>query len=168
MLGAVVLGLGAVLLLAGCGAGQITQTDTQVAAVNGAPANVGKLAIRNAEVIVPNGAGARGLPPGADAGVRMSIINQGTVADKLRSVRTGVASSVSVAGETTVAGENTLVLGPDKRPTPGSVHATVTLKGLKRQLWPGEMVRMTLTFRDAGPVTFDVPVVVPDQPGGGH
>ncbi|HET9118109.1 MAG TPA: hypothetical protein VFN75_08575, partial [Pseudonocardiaceae bacterium] len=42
----------AVLALVGCGAGQITQTDSQVAAVNGAYGNAGStIALRN--VLIP-------------------------------------------------------------------------------------------------------------------
>ncbi|MGH3882511.1 MAG: copper chaperone PCu(A)C, partial [Pseudonocardiaceae bacterium] len=37
----------AAVALAGCGAGQITQTDSQVAAVPGAYGDVGSIALRN-------------------------------------------------------------------------------------------------------------------------
>ena len=49
-----VAGLGIAALLVGCGAGQITQTDTQQSAVNGASGQVGAIAIRDAELQAPD------------------------------------------------------------------------------------------------------------------
>src|SRR5947199_1338771 len=52
----VVLAVGAVvgaLALAGCGAGQITQTSTQLSGVGGASANVGQIAVREAAFPFP-------------------------------------------------------------------------------------------------------------------
>ena len=72
-LGPVVAAVGAALLVTGCGAGQITQTDTQVAAINGTSAGVGTIAIRNAEVSYPetDGDGPAVYPPNSDAQTTM-------------------------------------------------------------------------------------------------
>lgn len=50
---AVALSATAALGLTACGAGQITQTATQIAAVNGGEATVGKIALRNVQLIYP-------------------------------------------------------------------------------------------------------------------
>jgi copper(I)-binding protein len=47
------LAAGAALVLSGCGAGQISQTASQVAAVNGNSANVGKVSLRNVRILLP-------------------------------------------------------------------------------------------------------------------
>ncbi|MGV9678974.1 hypothetical protein ACWDSJ_27145 [Nocardia sp. NPDC003482] len=44
---------GAMLALSGCGAGQISQTADQVAAVNGNSANIGKVALRDVRLLLP-------------------------------------------------------------------------------------------------------------------
>ncbi|WP_084523259.1 hypothetical protein [Nocardia inohanensis] len=47
------LAAGAVLALSGCGAGQISQTASQVAAVNGNAANVGNVSLRDVRFLLP-------------------------------------------------------------------------------------------------------------------
>ncbi len=70
-------------MLVGCGAGQIAQTDSQVAAVDGAFVNIGNsIALR--DVLIPeppNQAGA--YPAGSTVAVLLSIINQGDSADEI-------------------------------------------------------------------------------------
>lgn len=169
--GPVVAAFGAALLVAGCGAGQITQTDTQVAAINGTSAGVGTIAIRNAEVAYPesDGTSPAVYPPNSDAQTTMWLVNEGHDADELVSARTDAASNVAITGSRTVPGQRTLVLGPNEPATGDPVtgdpiRGALTLEGLTRQLRPGEMVEITLTFRDAGQVTFEMPVTVPDEP----
>ncbi|EHR63434.1 copper chaperone PCu(A)C [Saccharomonospora cyanea] len=168
--GPVVAAFGAALLVAGCGAGQITQTDTQVAAINGTSAEVGTIAIRNAEVShqVGGGADAAVYPPNSDARVTMWLVNEGFDADELVSARTDAASNVTITGSRAVPAQRTLVLGAED-PAAGEVtgnptKGTLTLEGLTRQLRPGQLIEITLTFRDAGRVTFEMPVTVPDEP----
>ncbi|WP_139320452.1 hypothetical protein [Saccharomonospora sp. CUA-673] len=52
MIGAGIAGIA--LLVAGCGAGQITQTDQQVGMVDGAAAEADTIFIRNAEIAYPD------------------------------------------------------------------------------------------------------------------
>ena len=83
----VVLAVGAVvgaLALAGCGAGQITQTSSQVSGVGGASANVGQIAIREAAfAFTGNGKTAVIYPPGGTAPLTMTVVNFGAQDDKL-------------------------------------------------------------------------------------
>nr|MBA3800679.1 hypothetical protein [Geodermatophilaceae bacterium] len=53
LLGAVAMA--AVATVSGCSAGQVTQTSTQVATVNGSSANIGQLALRDIRILYPSG-----------------------------------------------------------------------------------------------------------------
>jgi copper(I)-binding protein len=102
--------IGAVAL-AGCGAGQISQTADQVAAVNGANATAGSIAVRNALVEFDTAAtGAAIYPVGGSAPLQMSIVNTGAQPDRLLSASSPVASSVEIVGDAAVPGGQTLVV----------------------------------------------------------
>lgn len=115
--------------LAGCGAGQITQTSSQVAAVGGANVTVGAIAIRNAEIEFPEGtSGNNSYSTGASAPLRMVIVNSGGQADRLVSASSPVAQSVQVSsGAEIVAGRSLTVEGkpaPVATPTPTGAPST--------------------------------------------
>jgi copper(I)-binding protein len=214
VLGAGVLALGAALVLAGCGAGQITQTDTQQPAVNGTYAQVKTIVLRNVAVQYPT-SGA-GYPAGATPALTFTIVNQGAQDDALTSVTVDGAQA-TVGGSKDVVAGHSLVIGPDdavestneakptssvaptsssnppssptatksETNTPGSLTATstsevpstgpaatptqpdvvgkgtVTLPALKQPLWPGQVIKVTFVFKNAGPVTVDLPVAAP-------
>ncbi|KMS89000.1 hypothetical protein ACZ91_22810 [Streptomyces regensis] len=162
MIGAGMAGIA--LLVAGCGAGQITQTDTQEAAVNGASAEVKTIAIRNAEVAYPGDVQPAAYLEGDDADVVMSIVNTGEKADELLSVTSDVADDVTVSGTKSVPADTTVSVGPEEPQAGKQLHAEITLNGLKQQLRPGQDVMATLTFRDAGTVEVHLPVKVPEEP----
>ncbi|WP_019814714.1 copper chaperone PCu(A)C [Saccharomonospora saliphila] len=174
MVSSAVVAAGAALLVAGCAAGQITQTDTQVASINGARAEVGDIAVRNAELAYPSESGADLYRAGTDAGAQMWLVNEGLRGDRLVSIESDAASRVVVEGSRRVPAEGTLVLSRAESVPEQQVktNATLTFAGLTRQLRPGEQIEVTLTFREAGRVSFEMPVTVPDQPrtdpGGSH
>jgi copper(I)-binding protein len=115
------------LALAGCGAGQITQTSTQVAGVNGGSATVGSIAIRDAEFEYEETKTASVYTRGADAPLKMSISNTAATDDKLVSATSPVARSVKITGEAVVTAGQTLVVegGPAAAAAPtGSATAT--------------------------------------------
>jgi hypothetical protein len=97
------------LVLVSCAAGQIAQTDSQVAAVDGASGNVGNtIALRDVLIpYPPNPAGS--YPIGSTVPVPLSIINQGDSTDELIGVDSPVASQVLVEGTTQI---------PPARPSP--------------------------------------------------
>jgi copper(I)-binding protein len=184
-LGSGVLGLGAALVLAGCGAGQITQTDTQQAAVNGANASSasGAVAVRDASVVNRNGC-QQAYTAGSDASLKLTIANSGGTPDELVSVTSTGAASASVQGQQTIFARSSIEVGPVDEPesAPGSAsasptatpsqspttgaatdHATVVLQGLKAPLWPGQLLPVTFVFRDAGPLTVEMPIAAPTQ-----
>lgn len=94
------LGVGlAAVLVAGCGAGQIAQTDTQESAVNGANGMIGAIAIRNAQLAFPgNPQGV--FQPGSTARLIVTIVNTGLSDDTLTKLSSPAATSVRIDGST--------------------------------------------------------------------
>jgi copper(I)-binding protein len=172
------------LALAGCGAGQITQTNTQVSAVSGAQATVGAIAIRDAEFEYTATASASVYPTGGNAPIAMTVVNSAGTDDKLVSATSPVARSVRVTGTTVVpAGRVLLVEGvpaaaprvpastgrPTASPAPTTAAAAtdgaqIVLVGVNQEIRPGLTYPVTLTFQKAGTVTVDVPVGNPTTP----
>jgi copper(I)-binding protein len=225
VLGAGVLALGAALALAGCGAGQITQTDSQQPAVNGTYAQVKTIALRNAAVQYPTS--GVGYPAGAAPALTLTIVNQGAQDDSLVSVTTEGGGQGTIGGSKEIVAGHSLVIGPDDavestneaQPTssgaPSSTstpptatsstgtsstgtsstgtsstgtgtstatatsgvpssgpaatptapevvgRGTVTLAALAQPLWPGQVLKVTFVFKNAGPVTVELPVAAP-------
>lgn len=163
MLGRAVLGFGCAVLLTGCAAGQITQTDTMEVALNGTSADQDTIAIRNAEVSFPADQGSPVFQPGSDIDARMSIINEAAQPDRLLSAQSDAASEVTIEGQQEILADEVLML--DFQDVPDDVaQGELTLEGLTRTLRPGEEVDLTLTFQNAGEITFTVPMVTPDEP----
>ncbi|RSM41605.1 hypothetical protein DMA12_23580 [Amycolatopsis balhimycina DSM 5908] len=215
VLGAAALALGAALVLAGCGAGQITQTASQQAAVNGTHAQVKDIALRNAAVQYPTS--GPGYPAGATPALSLTIVNLGTQDDSLVSVTTEGGGQATIAGSKDIVAAHSLVIGPDNAvestnevqttspsaptsssgaptspatptgtssgtssstatstsevPPAGATatpaapevvgQGTVTLAALKQPLWPGQVIKVTFVFKNAGPITVELPVAAP-------
>jgi copper(I)-binding protein len=99
------------LALAGCGAGQITQTSNQQSAVGGANAGTGAVVVRDARIAFAEGTkGANVYNRGTDAPLEMSIVNSGAESDKLVSVTSPVAASVKISGEAELPGGQVLLV----------------------------------------------------------
>ncbi|WP_433557206.1 hypothetical protein ACQPWY_35880 [Pseudonocardia xinjiangensis] len=109
---AVVIGaMTAAVALAGCGAGQITQTDTQVASVNGANVRVGSISVRDATIEFSDVAkGDMVYPRGGSAPLQMSIVNAGPQGDRLVSVTSPVATSVQIVGPAEIPAGHVLLI----------------------------------------------------------
>lgn len=95
-----VLGLGLAAVLTGCGAGQITQTDVQQAAVNGASGTVGAMAVRNAQLAYPDNQDGT-YAPGSTAELVVTIVNTGQTDDQLVKITSPAAGSVTIDGSQT-------------------------------------------------------------------
>ncbi len=92
---ALVAGACAALALAGCSAGQLTQTSSQVAAVPGVNVNAGAIALRN--LVIPyNDPG--GYPAGSDAPLDVRIFNDGVTTIRLVGASADKAAAVSLVG----------------------------------------------------------------------
>ncbi|MEU6643221.1 copper chaperone PCu(A)C [Saccharomonospora sp. NPDC046836] len=164
MLGSAGLGLAVALLITGCGAGQITQTDTQEAAINGASAQAGTIAIRDAELAFPEGIQPPAYLQGSNAEVFMSIVNQGGRVDELVSASSDAATNVTIQGERSLPGGASLAISP-AAPTAGrQLHGEIVIEGLRRELRPGQTIVATLNFRDAGAVEVELPIMSPHEP----
>ena len=98
-----VLGIGAALLVSGCGAGQITQTDTQVPAVNGSMGTIKQIAVRDAQLAYPTG--KQYYAKGDTVAVLLTIANSGEASDKLTGVTSPQFSSGGqIIGDSTIPG----------------------------------------------------------------
>jgi len=89
-------GLVTALAVAGCSAGQNTQTDSVEPAVNGSQGQVGPIAIRNAQIAYPHDGT---YSAGASAPLILTIVNTGSKADELVEVTSEVAGNVTITGD---------------------------------------------------------------------
>lgn len=151
------LGLGAVVALAGCSAGQITETDTQVAAVNGGSGDAKQVAVRNATLTFPTGGAF--YRAGSSAPLELVVSNEGPD-DKLVQVSSPYAASAQVSGTSDLPSHTALhVTGPTPEPaTADQRKAQITLNGLKQDITPGVTVPVTFVFAKAGQITVQVPI----------
>jgi copper(I)-binding protein len=102
--------IGAVVL-AGCSAGQVTQTSRQVTAVDGANANAGPIAVRDALFVLPEHVQTGvAYPRGSSAPLELVIVNTGGAADELVSVTSPIAGNGVVSGKRDVPGGQKLVV----------------------------------------------------------
>jgi hypothetical protein len=161
----------AVLALAGCGAGLVTQTDNQVAAIDGASANLGGIAIRDVSIPYPqdlNGV----YPAGSDVPLQLTIVNQGNIPDTLVSVTTSAAGQVLLQGRTTIP-PGTSVTTPGETGSSATPTAPVSpldagllrimLSGTTRPLRAGQNINLTFVFQHAGKATLSVPMASPSE-----
>lgn len=154
------LGLGAVVALAGCSAGQVTETDTQVAAVNGGSGDVNGIAIRNATFTFPSP--ETRYVAGSSAPIQVVLTNEGPD-DKLVQVFSPYAASATLSGDTTLPSRTALhaTSGSEQLQqgeTPADRQVEITLNGFKQDITPGVTIPVTFVFEKAGQVTVQVPV----------
>jgi copper(I)-binding protein len=147
-----VVGVVLSLSIAGCAAGQISQTADQVAAIDGANGTVGQIGVRNALLATPTGAA---YPKGASVPLWIWLSNAGVQNDRLTSVTTPAATAVQINGAVTLTGNSLLDLT-------GS-NAKLTLTGLTATLGFGTSVPVTFVFATAGSLTINVPIQIPEQ-----
>ena len=154
----------AALALVGCGAGQIAQTDSQVAAVDGTFGNVGNsIALRN--VLIPYPPNQTGTyPVGAAVPVLFTIINQGDSADELVGVDSPVASQVVVEGTTQIPPGTTVTSTTGFRPIGSQPTSPLVVGELRVVLTTNHVVAagldipVTFQLAHAGKLTLSVPM----------
>ena len=103
------------LVLAGCGAGQISQTAQQQPTVDGQQAQVGPIAIRYAALEYPT---SGVYEKGSDARLRMVVVNTGDTADTLTSVRSNVAEDVTITQGSSRSATGSPLAAPSVSPSP--------------------------------------------------
>jgi len=160
-------GLAAAVVLSGCGAGQVSQTATQEAAVNGTSSNIGEIAVRNAHLRVDLTTDY--AQPGSEVElIFVASNNSPDVNDKLVSITSDVGT-VSLTGETALPASGTLVVGaPDGQITAlESVETTEAAKAkveLSKPITNGLTYNFTFKFERGGEGTFAVPVSAGESP----
>jgi copper(I)-binding protein len=115
-------GLVIMLVVAGCGAGQNTQTDSMPPAVNGAQGQAGPIAIRDARFAVPD----RGVyPAGTSAELVLTIVNTGPTDDELTEVTSPVADEVQISGDRILVARRAVQVTGGGAATPPSSSSSV-------------------------------------------
>ncbi len=159
LLAATLLGAAA-LVLSGCSAGAVTQTDTTVSSVVGSEGQVGQILLRN---ITMDPGSAVVVPAGATITLAGTLVNQGLGEDQLVSVTSPYASQVRSEGATTIPGNDATQMvgsqpGPVGPPSPTKPNGTVriTLAGVTQVLHAGPTYPVTFTFAKAGSITLPV------------
>jgi len=143
--------MAASLTLSGCAAGKYSQTAVQVAAIDGANATVGDIAVLNARLAPTEG---EDYPAGSDARLLLWISNDGLDADSLSGVSTTAAESVRIGGDPTLQGQTLTDFS-----TEAGTRLTVT--GFLQDQYYGVSIPVTFSFANAGTVTVNVPIEVP-------
>ena len=137
------LAAGAALALTGCSAGQISQTATQVAAVNGTRTDVGQIALRNLHIVYPAQGTEHNNSKGGKAIIALSIINDSpSVPDELTSITTdiGTVKITPAHGKPTLelAPQQTVVAAPESGPAAASATPATTAPGSEAKPTEGQ------------------------------
>jgi copper(I)-binding protein len=159
--------IGAVAL-AGCGAGQVSQTSVQQSAVDGNQAVINNVALRNVRIQALQTGDF--LRPGATVDLVLVVVNQSPdVTDKLVGITTDIGK-VTVTGDPTLPAGGTLFVGaPNGQNQKGvaavedadAVKATVALA---KPITNGLNYNFTFDFEKAGSVSVAVPISAPEGP----
>lgn len=183
-----------VLVLTGCGTGQIAETALKSPSINGVnvDSSDGSISLRDLSLPYP---GTEGYPAGGDAPVEVAIYNN---TDEAISVRVG--SAPVEAGQETLVGAGPVVLGadtltsaaptPERSPTPSPTAGAQTgrpalielparswarftadsaeplrVTELAEPLTAGRSVNLVFEFSDGSPaLTVPAPVTMPLSP----
>jgi len=158
------------LVLSGCGAGQISQTADQQAAVNGTSANAGSIALRNVHLQAVQTSDY--LEPGRAVDLMFVAANTSPdTDDKLLGITSDVGA-VSLAGSMAIPANTALVVGsPDGQAdvTPmGSGQTASTpseaILTLMKPITNGLTYDFTFEFDKAGKKTVAVPISAGNAP----
>ena len=161
---AAAVGLGVVVSISACGAGQVSQTATQAAAVNGATVRLGALTLADVQIIYPGTtAPAEVFTNGGPFQIAFYISNNDPVNDtKLVSI-TAPTGTITLDGDTTVPAGLVLRAGKPAGmiATQGQTPLEVTYTGAGKLVSPGLTVPLTFNFSTKGKassIVVDTPV----------
>jgi copper(I)-binding protein len=154
--------------LAGCGAGQVSQTAMQESAVDGNAAEINNVALRNVRIqALQTGAFLR---PGATVDLTLVVVNQSPDAtDKLVGITTDIGK-VTVTGNPTLPAGGVLFIGSPNGQNKKAVEAVEDADSVKatvalaKPITNGLNYNFTFDFEKAGSVTVAVPVSAPEGP----
>ncbi|MBO0856207.1 MAG: hypothetical protein J2P18_20850 [Nocardia sp.] len=170
------LAAGATLALSGCSAGQLSQTASQVPAINGNSATVGPVALRDVRILGTTTANYSNAK-GGKAVLGFSAVNQGSdQPDQLVSVTTDLgqvtvtpnnpqlAPGVTLlsagpnGGDQAAAGSTATPTATPTATATGAHPVLVEISGLTKDVQPGLTYGVTFNFQHAGSVQVQVPV----------
>ena len=153
--------------LSGCSAGQVAQTATQQAAVNGTSATVGNITLRN--VHLRAALTTDYVQPGREVELLFVASNGSPDSpDKLVSV-TSDLGTVTLSGDTSLPPNGVLVVGePDGQIAPlesaETAEAAKATIDLTKPITNGLTYNFTFTFQEAGRITVPVPISAGEAP----
>jgi hypothetical protein len=161
-------GLIGAVALAGCSAGQLTQTSSQESGVDGNQAVINNVALRNVRILAQQNTDF--LRPGTTVDLVLVVINQSPdVTDKLVDILTDIGK-VTVTGDPRLPAGGTLFVGTpngQNRKAVDAVEAADTAKAtvvLDKQITNGLNYNFTFDFEKAGSVSLAVPISAPEGP----
>ncbi len=145
------------LILTGCGAGQISQTATQEAAVNGTSATVKNIVLRNVHLQATQTGDF--LQPGTTVPLLFVAANNSPdVNDKLLGI-TSEVGTVSLSGDGSIpAGRALVVAAKGEAQAMGSAQADAAEVTLSKPITNGLAYKFTFNFEKAGQTTVAVPI----------
>jgi copper(I)-binding protein len=141
------------LALSACSAGQVTQTASQERDKTGAQAQVGDITLREGRLAYPRGGV---YEAGDDAELELAIVNSGQQSDTLTDVEGDGFSSADIS-------DDEIEIPTDSTVFVGEGDITITLTDLDEGITTGQILKVTLTFQDAGDITIPVTVSNPDR-----
>lgn len=161
-------GLIGAVALAGCSAGQVSQTAVQQSAVDGNQAVINNVALRNVRIQALQTGDF--LRPGATLDLVLVVVNQSPdVTDKLVGITTDIGK-VTVTGDPTLPAGGTLFVGAPNGQNQKAVDAVEDAAAIKatvalaKPITNGPNYNFTFDFEKAGSVSVAVPISAPEGP----
>jgi copper(I)-binding protein len=166
----------AAFLTAACATGQDAQTAEEVPSLDGTQGHVGAMILNAVALTTPSGAS---WAPGASVSLTAHIANNGRATDSLTSVSSpafskgwtvvpfsGKPGNGSKPGPQRIGPGNAIGYGFQNLTSEGAHSPNkIYLLGLASRLYPGNSVKVTFTFANAGSTTLTVPVQLSGEPG---
>lgn len=160
-------GLAVAAALSGCSAGQVAQTATQQAAVNGTAATIGNIALRNVHLRAAQKSDY--VEPGSEVELLFVASNESPdSADRLTSI-TSDSGTVSLSGDTSLPAQDVLVVGePDGQVAAleqaETADAAKAMVDIDKPITNGLTYNFTFNFEKAGEITVPVPISAGEAP----
>jgi hypothetical protein len=153
--------------IAGCSAGQVSQTAMQQSAVDGNQAVINNVALRNVHIQALQTGDF--LRPGATVDLVLVAVNQSPdITDKLVGITTDIGK-VTVTGDPTLPASGVLFVGPQNGQSKKSVSAVENANSVKatialsKPITNGPNYDFTFNFEKAGSVSMGVPISAPES-----
>jgi hypothetical protein len=149
--------------MAGCGAGQQSQTATQEPAVNGASGGARDIALRDVRIRADQDSDS--VKNGQSVELMFVAANKsGTVADRLLAIRSKYGDVTIAPDAPEVPAGASLIVGKPENPTADALEASSTARKadatvkLKEPISNGLTYEFVFVFKQAGEVKISVPV----------